>query len=214
MVEGNGESSPRKRNTTSPAAIAGSPFSGSFVVAWVGEEEGGWQPPCDESVSPFPTNLIEPSSTPAFPFSGGMRRRVEKCTERIPGETGRKLRPRTSTEASQYYHCFPPPRCRHTYTCPFSLENRYRDSLPAARLLQGFRTARNGDWENRSRKSSIEVSWKKCQFVLPRRLRRAWAALLIISWALDTRYKRWSDHDEVTLLKIFTKCSPLILMEL
>lgn len=39
-VEGNGESSPRKRNTTSPAAIAGSPFSGSFVVAWV----GGWQP--------------------------------------------------------------------------------------------------------------------------------------------------------------------------
>ena len=35
-VEGNGESSPRKRNTTSPAAIAGSPFSGSFVVAWVG----------------------------------------------------------------------------------------------------------------------------------------------------------------------------------
>lgn len=33
-------SSPRKRNTTSPAAIAGSPFNGSFVVAWVGV----WQP--------------------------------------------------------------------------------------------------------------------------------------------------------------------------
>lgn len=29
-------SSPRKRNTTSPAAIAGSPFNGSFVVAWEG----------------------------------------------------------------------------------------------------------------------------------------------------------------------------------
>lgn len=41
-------SSPRKRNTTSPAAIAGSPFNGSFVVAGV----GGLTALCDES-SPF-----------------------------------------------------------------------------------------------------------------------------------------------------------------
>lgn len=45
-------SSPRKRNTTSPAAIAGSPFNGSFVVAW----EGVWQP-CATS---------HPLSTPTF----------------------------------------------------------------------------------------------------------------------------------------------------
>lgn len=51
-------SSPRKRNTTSPAAIAGSPFNGSFVVAW----EGVWQP-CATS---------HPLSTPTF-RSVGMR---------------------------------------------------------------------------------------------------------------------------------------------
>lgn len=57
-------SSPRKRNTTSPAAIAGSPFNGSFVVAW----EGVWQP-CATS---------HPLSTPTF-RSVGMGERDGTC---------------------------------------------------------------------------------------------------------------------------------------
>lgn len=133
-VEGNGESSPRKRNTTSPAAIAGSPFSGSFVVAW-----GVDSPVRRESVSPFPTDPIEPGTTPV-----SWRQREDRVAGNIGGDRSKTPPPHVRGSESILSRC---PSSPHAAMPMLAFSRRRMDIEIRYRLRDplGLTIARGGE---------------------------------------------------------------------
>jgi len=91
----------------------------------------GWgvdSPVRRESVSPFPTDPIEPGTTPV-----SWRQREDRVAGSIGVDRSKTPPPHVRGSESILSRCLPPPHpCRHAYARLLSSEDGYRNSLPAA----------------------------------------------------------------------------------
>lgn len=114
-----------------PPPLLGHPSAGVLSSCGWGVDS----PARRESVSPFPTDPVEPGSTPASWGQAEERRASEVYRERQVENSAPAYIRRSESIPSLPST----PACRHAYARPFSPEDGYRNSLPAARLPRDLR---------------------------------------------------------------------------